>query len=112
MEPGTRDRPLILLLGSDSVADLPNWRRPERILELAAIAEVEKPGERPLDETTELGRAVRERTTRVVAPPIAISSTLIRARVASGHPIRYLVPDAVDAYIREQSLYGGYLPRA
>jgi len=38
-------------------------------------------------------------------PALAISSTDIRARVASGHPIRYLVPEGVASYVAKAGLY-------
>jgi nicotinate-nucleotide adenylyltransferase len=38
-------------------------------------------------------------------PRLDISSSLIRRRVAAGRPIRYLVPDAVAAYIDSARLY-------
>ena len=40
-------------------------------------------------------------------PRIGISSTVLRRRVQSGQPIRYLVPDAVAGYIAEHRLYAG-----
>ena len=45
-------------------------------------------------------------------PLLAISGTDVRARVAAGKPIRYLVPPAVADYIAEHRLYraGGTLP--
>jgi nicotinate-nucleotide adenylyltransferase len=38
-------------------------------------------------------------------PRIDISSSLVRERVATGRPIRYLVPDAVAAAIDERGWY-------
>ena len=38
-------------------------------------------------------------------PRIDISSTLVRRRIAAGEPVRYLVPDAVAAYVEREGLY-------
>jgi nicotinate-nucleotide adenylyltransferase len=38
-------------------------------------------------------------------PRIDVSSTLVRSRAAAGRPVRYLVPDAVAAYIEREGLY-------
>jgi nicotinate-nucleotide adenylyltransferase len=38
-------------------------------------------------------------------PQVDVSSSLVRARVAAGQPIRYLVPDAVAARIAADGLY-------
>jgi len=85
---------IILVLGSDSVSDLPNWREPERIALLARIVVVEKePG---------AGTGGFE---RVEMPLLRVSSTEVRARVAAGKPIRYLVPEAVRQFIERERLY-------
>jgi nicotinate-nucleotide adenylyltransferase len=85
---------LILILGSDAVADMPTWKLPERIRQLATIVVARKD-----QATVEAGMRV------VDMPPIGISSTNIRARVAAGKTIRYLVLAPVGAYIYEHGLY-------
>ena len=92
-------RPL-LVLGSDAVADMPNWKSPERLLELCRLVVAMKPG--ALAQWPEFVRPAPE---IVDMPLLAISGTEIRARVAAGKPIRYLVPDAVGQYIRDHGLY-------
>ena len=102
---------LILILGADALADLPTWKRPARIFELATIAVAPKPwqpteSQPPSAAGSGEGQGVRaRRTEQINMPPLAISSTLIRARVANGLPVRYLVPDAVIAYITTHNLY-------
>jgi len=87
---------IVLVLGSDAVADLPNWREPGEIRRLSRIVVAEKePG---------AGAGGFE---RVEMPLLRISSTEIRARAAAGRPIRYLVPDAVRTFIEERRLYRG-----
>ncbi|MDB5352632.1 MAG: nicotinate/nicotinamide nucleotide adenylyltransferase [Planctomycetota bacterium] len=104
-----RDRPeddLFFLIGADSLADLPLWRRPDRIAELATIVVVNRPGIDPavLLSPPDLGPKARP-IERVAIPPIGIASHDLRRRVAEGRSIRYLVPRGVEAYITEQRLY-------
>ena len=49
-------------------------------------------------------RGARDRTTLIDGPLLAVSASAIRARVAAGRSIRYLVPDAVIAYIGDHGL--------
>lgn len=99
---------LFFLIGADSLADLPTWRRPERIAELATIVVVNRPGIDPgvMVEPPDLGAAARPLQI-VTVPPIGISSTDLRRRVAEGRTIRYQVPRGVEAYIGERGLYRG-----
>jgi nicotinate-nucleotide adenylyltransferase len=84
-----------LLLGSDALADLPHWKSPDRIKQLAQIIIAPRPG---FDIASSPYPVID-------MPLLEISSTLVRARVAAGKPIRYLVPPAVETYIHDHALY-------
>lgn len=104
-----RDRPgddLFFLIGADSLVDLPTWRRPERLAELATIVVVNRPGIDAAETAAPVDLGPAARPLRLVTvPPIGISSTDLRRRVAEGRSIRYQVPRGVEAYIREHALY-------
>jgi nicotinate-nucleotide adenylyltransferase len=98
---------LFFILGEDALVDLPNWSRPGRILELAALVVARRAGvERSAVE--EAGRRLTGLLDRAVwlkMPLVDISASDIRDRVRSGLPIGDLVPSAVEEYIREHGLY-------
>lgn len=98
---------LTFVMGADVAAGLEGWHRPERVLELGRVAIAERPGfdRSEADEVLErLG--ARDRVDLIRMPSIGISSSMIRARIASGRPIRWLVPDEVAELIAERGLYG------
>jgi nicotinate-nucleotide adenylyltransferase len=102
------DTELFLIVGGDVAAGLPRWHEPERVLSLATLAIAKRRGtpRASIDEALgELSGGDRARFFRM--PRIAFSSTMVRDRVRSGQPIRYIVPDGVETYINEHGLYGG-----
>jgi nicotinate-nucleotide adenylyltransferase len=103
-EPGIE---LSFIVGMDSLRDLPTWRDPEGIVALAEIVAVYRGGIDSVDLTKleSILPAVRGRVHVVPIPALDVSSTDIRARVAAGQPIRYLVPDSVVHYIEKNGLY-------
>lgn len=98
----------VFILSSESASYLPEWREPERLLDLAEIAVVPRLGYADLPrEWLEARFPGREdRFSFVTTSRLGHSSSDIRARLSSGRSIRYLVPPAVEAYIGEHGLYG------
>ncbi len=102
-------RELCFLIGADSLHDLHNWREPEGIAELATIAAVNR-GDAPLPNVAALSEAlpssVLDRIEFVRMPGVDLSATDIRARIATGRSVRFMLPRAVEAYIESHGLYG------
>ncbi|MBI4300699.1 MAG: nicotinate-nucleotide adenylyltransferase [Chloroflexi bacterium] len=97
----------LFFVGIDSLATLPTWHKPARLLETCQVVAMRRQGYHHVP-WAELERElpdIRRRVRVVDVPQIDISSTDIRERVASGHSIRYLVPDAVHEYIESHCLY-------
>jgi len=98
----------VVILSAESAAHLPEWHEPERLIDLARIAVVPRLGyaniPREWLEVHFPGRV--ERFSFVSTSILGHSSSDIRARLAAGRSIRYLVPPAVASYIGEHSLYG------
>jgi nicotinate-nucleotide adenylyltransferase len=100
------DDELVLILGGDQAAALPEWHQPEQVLELALVAVVERSNWSRNAVGIRVGRLKgAERIRYLDMPVIQVSSSSIRRRVAAGMPIRYLVPDRVADRIVENNLY-------
>jgi nicotinate-nucleotide adenylyltransferase len=100
------DDELFFLIGADSLNDLPSWREPGRIAQLATIIVVNRPGIEEVGPAHFSSFGPGSRTLlSVTIPPIGIASTDLRRRVAEGKSIRYMVPRGVEAYIEAQGLY-------
>ena len=98
---------IFFLVGWDSLAELPQWKEPAKLIQLCKLVAITRPGfSRP--DLKDLESSVPGTTQSVVwldIPPVDISSSDIRKRVAQGLSIRGLVPDEVEIYIKEQNLY-------
>ena len=104
------DGRLFLLMGTDMLLTLDHWREPEEIFRLCYPVYIRREEDGALDAAIvekiktyqeKYGKVVR----RIMAPPILISSTDVRAAVAEGFPIEGAVPSSVAAYIRDRGLY-------
>lgn len=103
-------RELFLLLGADSLVDLPGWREPGRVCELATPVVVRRPGAAEPDygclaDLVSPERLAYFREYQVQMPQIDLRSREIRRRVAAGLSIRFQTPRAVEQYIATAGLY-------
>jgi nicotinate-nucleotide adenylyltransferase len=104
------DAELFLLMGADSLKDLPTWREPRQICELAVPIIVRRFGspEPRYDLLANVVDAERLREFeefQVEMPVVDFSSRDIRRRVSQKRSIRYQTPRAVEKYIETQGLY-------
>ncbi len=87
----------VLIVGSDTFAEMDTWREHEAVQALAAVAVVVRPGAPPL--------AADARAVPVHGVGLPISATDIRKRASEGRSVRYLVTDAVADFIAKRGLY-------
>jgi nicotinate-nucleotide adenylyltransferase len=98
---------LTLILSAEAFLDLPTWNDPRRVLELACVAVAPRDGY-PGASVAFVEEHFPDRVDRVTfldGPRLRLSATELRERAAAGRTLRYLVPDAVAAYIDDHALY-------
>ena len=101
---------LFFLLGADALQDLPRWRQPARICQLALPVVIRRGGLAEPDWELLQGivpenRLMQARQHQVQMPGVDLSSSEIRRRVRTGLSIRYQTPRAVEMYIQTHGLY-------
>ena len=87
------DAAIYCLIGEDNVRQLPRWHRFAQLEKMVRFVVLDRSGKQP----THPYQLIHRR--------IDISATEVRRRVAHNEPIRYLVPESVEAIIRREKLY-------
>jgi len=98
---------LYFIIGLDSLAQLPRWREPARIIRMCRLVAVPRPGY-SLPDTNTLEAAmpgISQRLTVLDEPKSDVSATEVRQRAKRGESISHLVPEEVVEYIKRQKLY-------
>ncbi len=96
---GRRPVELFLVIGADLLPELGSWHRPEELSRLVTLAVVSRPG----------GGSPRVppgwRARSVDGPQVAVSSSEVRDRLASGQSVDGLVPEPVIRCISRRGMY-------
>jgi nicotinate-nucleotide adenylyltransferase len=105
------DAELFLLMGGDSLADLPRWREAAEICRLATPLVVHRPGapELEFDALAPLAspeRLAEIRSYRIEMPATPISSSEMQGLIREKGEWQSLTPPAVAEYIVQHGLYG------
>ncbi|MEJ6400511.1 nicotinate-nucleotide adenylyltransferase [Nicoliella lavandulae] len=85
------------IIGGDMVEYLPKWHKINELIKMVQFVGVKRSGY-PITSHYPI--------VWVDVPMIDISSTLIRNKIRQNQSVKYLIPDAVDQYIKENHLYG------
>ncbi len=116
---GAKDSRFFFVTGTDAFAEIRTWRSWEELLEAHWFVVHERPGF-PLEavrdvlpkgiqsavlEESELDPGSEPRVLFLRRPMLKVSSTEIRRSIRENQSIRFLLPDAVAEYIRENRLY-------
>jgi nicotinate-nucleotide adenylyltransferase len=96
----------VFLIGADTLRDLVKWSRPQELIQLARLGVMRRPDAEPnLDALERDIPGISARIEWIAAPRVEIASHVLADRIADGCSVRYQVPDAVLAYIRQLGLY-------
>jgi len=99
---------LYFITGADAVLEILTWKNMSEILDDCHLIAATRPGYELDGTKNDLKKAVGSNINKIHSievPALAISSTVIRQRVAQGLPIKYLLPEAVEQYILKNKLY-------
>lgn len=102
---------LYFLMGLDSLRDLPTWHEARWLVENCRLVALNRHDvEIDWEGLKSALPGIEKKVNILDMPELEIASRSIRERIATGWPIRYQVPRAVEEYIRTQNLYGAERP--
>ncbi len=99
-----------ILMGSDNLVNLKNWKNYEKVLEYHQIHVYPRPnkniGAVATAENTLLEELYKHPNVHITdAPLLEISATYLRERIQNQQSIRYLVPEMLEEYIKRKKFY-------
>jgi nicotinate-nucleotide adenylyltransferase len=96
---------LFFVTGADAILEIVEWKQPEELLTMCRFIAVTRPGYDLCQLNALLGEYFSRSVSILEIPAPSISSSDIRERVQRGASIKYLIPEAVEAYVMKSGLY-------
>lgn len=99
---------LFFITGADAILEIITWKDYRELFSICSFIAVTRPGYTLSKLEDTIGAVCPQALSNIhilEIPAVAISSTLIRQRVAEGKTIKYLTPEAVTEYILKSQLY-------
>lgn len=97
---------LYFISGTDTIHDLHNWNRPERILQICQFVGCTRPdGSEAIDDVIASFGKLGKHILKLPVPTMEISSTMLRQRIRDGLSVRYMIPKEVIQYIEKNGVY-------
>lgn len=92
------------IIGGDMIEGLGKWRGIEELTELVQFIGLKRIGYIAGNQI-EYENEIMKKIAMIPMPQLEISSSLIREWVSMGRKLRYIVPESVEKYIKENNLY-------
>lgn len=103
---------LYFITGADAVQKILSWKDSKQLLQICEFVAVTRPGynrEELLEQIESLNKQYQITIHFLEVPALAISSSDIRRRLNEMKPIKYLVPQEVENYIKKHGLYNNQI---
>ena len=96
-----KDVNIYFIIGIDAFLEINSWASPDKLLKTCKFIVTSRPGY----DIREIKSVFKKHTETMEITCLRISSSDIRKRIKSGAPIRYLLPEKVEDYVRKHKLY-------
>lgn len=99
---------IYFITGADAICDIETWKDVEQNFKLATFIAATRPGISLLRVQKKIENLKNKYNANIISvyvPSLDISSTYIRNQLKNNNSVRYLVPEEVEKYIKENKLY-------
>jgi len=102
--PDLKDK-INFIIGADALSEIETWYKPDELAKLIKFIVISRPENKTIQEIIANINLNNFSYQFIEAPEISISSSCVRERIKAGKSIKYLVPEVVEKYIKENGLY-------